>query len=169
MCVSSPSGNLRLSCCLFLISGMGSGLPGSQCLSPPPTRPRLDTWGHSGTRFPRATMISLQEGGLLEGGSRGRGHVYLWLIHVEVWQKTTKFCRAITLQLKKLKRGLLGCFHPLPFQRVSTSISPAWPSRDPQQTGRGQLSSDVHLALRFRFLTLQMCHTLLSECICFNA
>ena len=31
--------------------------------------------------------------------------VYLWLIHVEVWQKTTQFCKAIILQLKnKLKR-----------------------------------------------------------------
>ena len=25
---------------------------------------------------------------------------YLWLIHVEVWQKTTKFCKAIILQFK---------------------------------------------------------------------
>ena len=24
--------------------------------------------------------------------------VYLWLIHIEVWQKTTKFCKAINLQ-----------------------------------------------------------------------
>ena len=28
-------------------------------------------------------------------------YVYLWLIHVEVRQKTTKFCKAIILQLKK--------------------------------------------------------------------
>ena len=28
-------------------------------------------------------------------------YVYLWLIHLEVWQKTTKFCKAIILQLKK--------------------------------------------------------------------
>ena len=28
--------------------------------------------------------------------------VYLWLIHVEVWQKITKFCKPIILQLKKL-------------------------------------------------------------------
>ena len=28
-------------------------------------------------------------------------YVYLWLIHVEAWQKTTKFCKAIILQLKK--------------------------------------------------------------------
>ena len=27
-------------------------------------------------------------------------YVYLGLIHVEVWQKTTKFCKAIILQLK---------------------------------------------------------------------
>ena len=27
-------------------------------------------------------------------------YIYLWLIHVEVWQKTTKFCKAIILQLK---------------------------------------------------------------------
>ena len=25
-------------------------------------------------------------------------YVYLWLIHVEVWQKTTKLCKAIILQ-----------------------------------------------------------------------
>ena len=39
-------------------------------------------------------------GGRWEGGSRGRGYVYLWLIHVDIWQKTTKFCKAIILQLK---------------------------------------------------------------------
>ena len=35
-------------------------------------------------------------------------YVYLWLIHVEIWQKTTKFCKAIILQLKinKLKKKL---------------------------------------------------------------
>ena len=27
-------------------------------------------------------------------------YVYLWLIHVEGWQKTIKFCKAIILQLK---------------------------------------------------------------------
>ena len=29
-------------------------------------------------------------------------YVYLWLIHVEVLQKTTKFCKEIILQLKKI-------------------------------------------------------------------
>ena len=27
-------------------------------------------------------------------------YVYLWLIHVDVWQKPTRFCKAIILQLK---------------------------------------------------------------------
>ena len=32
-------------------------------------------------------------------------HVYLWLIHVEIWQKPTQYFKAIILQLKinKLK------------------------------------------------------------------
>ena len=29
---------------------------------------------------------------------KGGIYVYLWLIHVEVWQKTTKFCKPIILQ-----------------------------------------------------------------------
>ena len=27
--------------------------------------------------------------------------VYLWLIHIDVWQKPTQHCKAIILQLKK--------------------------------------------------------------------
>ena len=35
------------------------------------------------------------------GGFKREGiYVYLWLIHAEVWQKTTKFCKSIILQLK---------------------------------------------------------------------
>ena len=30
-----------------------------------------------------------------------RTYVYPWLIHVDVWQKPTKFCKVIILQLKK--------------------------------------------------------------------
>ena len=31
--------------------------------------------------------------------------VYLWLIHVDVWQKLTQYCKAIILQLKnKIKK-----------------------------------------------------------------
>ena len=39
-----------------------------------------------------------------EGGGRevpkGGTYVYQWLIHVDVWQKTAKYCKATTLQLK---------------------------------------------------------------------
>ena len=31
---------------------------------------------------------------------RERTYVYLWLIHVDVWQKPTQQCKAIILQLK---------------------------------------------------------------------
>ena len=27
-------------------------------------------------------------------------YVYLWLIHIDIWQKPTKFCKAIILKLK---------------------------------------------------------------------
>ena len=41
--------------------------------------------------------------GVGEGGRLRREgtHVYLWLIHVDVWQKPTKHCKAIVLQLRK--------------------------------------------------------------------
>ena len=34
----------------------------------------------------------------LDGPLLAKWCLYLWLIHVEVWQKTTKFCKAIILQ-----------------------------------------------------------------------
>ena len=39
-------------------------------------------------------------------------HVYLWLIHVQVSQKTTKFYKAIFLQLKKIKK-IHRCLSPI--------------------------------------------------------
>ena len=30
----------------------------------------------------------------------GGAHVYLWLIHVDVWQKQTQYCKAVILLLK---------------------------------------------------------------------
>ena len=35
-----------------------------------------------------------------EGGSGQGTYVYLWLIHVEVWQKLTHYFKVIILQLK---------------------------------------------------------------------
>ena len=36
-------------------------------------------------------------------GQEGGHNVYLWQIHVDVCQKSTQYCKAITLQLNKLK------------------------------------------------------------------
>ena len=39
-----------------------------------------------------------------EGGGRrvqdGGTHVYLWLVHVNVWQKPSQYCKVIIFQLK---------------------------------------------------------------------
>ena len=39
------------------------------------------------------------------GGGSGWGtHIYPWLIHVNVWQTPSKYCKVISLQLKFLKK-----------------------------------------------------------------
>jgi len=43
-------------------------------------------------------------GGRWEGGSKGRGYMYTYGWFIDVWQKTTKFCKAIILQLKKINK-----------------------------------------------------------------
>ena len=38
-------------------------------------------------------------------------YVYLWLIHADVWQKPTQYCKAIVLQLKiNIKKYNFGRF-----------------------------------------------------------
>ena len=43
-------------------------------------------------------------------------YVYLWLIHVDIWQKPTQCCKASILQLKTGKRKnstlVTGCYLP---------------------------------------------------------
>ena len=41
--------------------------------------------------------------GILKMKNREGTYEYLWLIHVDVWQKPTQFCKAFILQLKKNK------------------------------------------------------------------
>ena len=57
------------------------------------------------------------------GRSRREGTwVYLWLILVDVCQKTTKFCKAIILQLKKKKRQHESGHVPVLFNLILFTI-----------------------------------------------
>ena len=47
-------------------------------------------------------------------------YVYLWLIHVDVWQKPTQHCKAIILQLKILKNTL--------FKKIKKKKAGSFPS-----------------------------------------
>ena len=40
---------------------------------------------------------------------REKIHVYLWLIHVDGWQRPTQYCKAIIFQLKKKKYHRAKC------------------------------------------------------------
>ena len=77
----------------------------------------------------------------MEGRFKREGlYVYLWLIHVHVWQKPTQHCKAIILQLKIKKKNLrqksetrfTSYFSPL-VSRDSEMISP-------EATALGRLS-----------------------------
>ena len=39
-----------------------------------------------------------------ESFKREGTYVYLWLIHVDVWQKSTQYCKVIILRLKTKKK-----------------------------------------------------------------
>ena len=41
-------------------------------------------------------------GRAVRGGSGWGTHVFPWLIHVNVWQKTLQYCKVISLQLIKV-------------------------------------------------------------------
>ena len=52
---------------------------------------------------PKQVLWDNQEGWEGEGGGgfrMGGTHEYLWLIHVDVWQKSSHYCKEIILQLK---------------------------------------------------------------------
>ena len=49
-----------------------------------------------------------EEGGGRETQEGGDMYVYLWLIHLAVWQKPRQHCKSNILQLKKKKKPGLG-------------------------------------------------------------
>ena len=54
--------------------------------------------------YPKPVLWDNPEGWGGEGGGRrvqDEGtHMYLWLIHVNVWQEPSQYCKLISLQLK---------------------------------------------------------------------
>ena len=71
-----------------------------------------------------------REGG---GGFRIRvgKHVYLWLIHVDVWQKPSQYCKVIILQLK-----LINFFRK--DMKNDGSWQKKWSWKQPWQRGQPQ-------------------------------
>ena len=59
--------------------------------------------GSGTTPRPRKREMEQNRGARKVGGrfKRKGTYVYLWLVHVNVWQKPTQFFEAIVLQLKK--------------------------------------------------------------------
>ena len=53
---------------------------------------------NSGSATIQRGGMGRQMGGIFK---REGTYVYLWLIHIDIWQKTAKFYKAIILQLKK--------------------------------------------------------------------
>ena len=51
---------------------------------------------------PGSSIHGIFQARVLEWGAIAfsKTYVYLWLIHVDVWQKPTQYCKAIILQLK---------------------------------------------------------------------
>ena len=72
--------------------------------------------GHPVILFPKTRNPIRELRGRLKKQPRGAGwggrferegmYVYLWLIHVGVWQKPTKYCKAIILPLTKKETSI---------------------------------------------------------------
>ena len=56
-------------------------------------------------------------GGGWEGGSRGKGYIYIYGGWVIIWQKPTQYCKAIILQLKISKKQKK---HDVPFEILAS-------------------------------------------------
>ena len=52
------------------------------------------------TGYPGLVRWDDPEGWDAEWGSGWGTHIHPWLIHVNVWQKSPQYCKAISLQLK---------------------------------------------------------------------
>ena len=61
---------------------------------------RFDVWDRVLRAGALGWLWGMGWGARWEGGSGWGTHVYPWLIHVNVWQKPSQYCKVISLQLK---------------------------------------------------------------------
>ena len=69
-------------------------------------------------------------GGGMEIQQPGNIYIYLWLIHVDVWQKLTQYCKAIILQLKKIVSFLATRFMAICYRGNKKLIQAWWKDQD---------------------------------------
>ena len=91
------------------------------------------------------SVTTWREGGGREVGGgfiRERTHVCLWLIHVDVWQKPSQYCKVIICQLKQKERKEIR------EQEYSGPDPPSLQTARPQRTVPGPFCCGVALACR---------------------
>ena len=65
------------------------------------------------------TQAWVIELGKQEGGSRGRGFIYIWLIHDVVQQKLTQHCKAVIHQFKNYQKKINVRFQRNNYRKIS--------------------------------------------------
>ena len=103
---NTGAGSLSLLQVIFLTQGSNPGLLHCRRILYQLSHkgsPRILEWlanpFSSGSSWPNNwTRVSCIAGGFFTNWAIREALVYLWLIHVEVWQKTAKLCKAIILQ-----------------------------------------------------------------------
>ena len=93
----------------------------------------VTTWGAMG-----------REGGFKRGGT----HVYLWPIHVAVWQKPTQYCKAIISQLRK-KEKIRKDLKPLSTNKDTVVSDQMWQRTDRNMLVRGHWKMCTRACLEF--------------------
>ena len=64
----------------------------------------------------KTVMMGREMGGRFK---REGTYVYLWLIHVDIWQKPTELCKTIILQLKKNYNEMLPHTHKNDYEKFN--------------------------------------------------
>ena len=109
----------------------------------------------------------------MEESLKGEGtRVYLWLIHVVVWQKPTQHCKAIILQLKIIKysyplshQGSQVCCSPWGCKKSDVTEQPNWTE---QQQNLTQMDRSLWFILTDPVFFLSPTHFIFKILFIFN-